>query len=217
MRDIEYESFSLLKYLKEADGDEGGNTPSPDAGNDAAQGDNNAAGNEGNDNNAGGGDEAEATNPDLSDLDGGDNGGGDDMGDIDTGEGDDSLSGGGNQTFSDDMTQAPVKGNTSMFGSLDAKEQQIKIKELKTQYKNLFNACEDLLYKLSRVETDESNIIYVERLTEIVLNTKRYIIDYVTNSFADTSYYENDVKYNRFLVILNSISDIINKMAPSGK
>lgn len=143
----------------------------------------------------------------LDDNDGGDkaddnNGGGDDLS-IPTG-------GGGATASSDDE---PVESNTELFDSLSAEEQMMKISELKHQYADLFNSCDDMIDKLSTIKSTELTMVAISRLTNMLMNLKSYITDYLYNQFASNSYYENDVYFNRFLAIFKSISNILNDIS----
>lgn len=155
-------------------------------------------------------------NTDLNDEDSGD---GDDSGsdggdDMDMG-GDDSSSDSGDSssTATDTSEEEPVEANTDIFSSLSAEEQQIKIKELKKQFSDLYTSTDDLLAKINETETDEDNLLYMNRINMTIYYLKQYISDYMTYSFAFKSYIENDITFNRFLTILNSISAIINDIA----
>lgn len=101
--------------------------------------------------------------------------------------------------------------NTDIFASLTAEEQQIKIKELKLLYKNLYSSCDDILDRINDIETDEYNIYIFKRIASAMYNLKKYIADYLVHVFPKKSYVENDIAFNRFLMILKSITNILDK------
>ena len=132
--------------------------------------------------------------------------------------------GGGNTSTTNTSTNSsnngldedePVESNTDLFSSLSAEEQMIKITELKKQYADLFNSCDDMIDKISTIETTEVTVVAVNRITNILMNLKNYITDYLYTQFASKSYYENDVTFNRFLAIFKSISNILNDISKS--
>ena len=123
----------------------------------------------------------------------------------DTGGGD-----GGDEPAED---EPPVDANTDIFGHLSAEEQQVKIKELKRLYANLYSSTDDMLAKINELETDEGSIETMSRVTSVLYALKTNIEDYMRNHFAHKSYIENDVTFNRYLSILNSVSSIIEDLA----
>jgi hypothetical protein len=145
----------------------------------------------------------------LDDNDGGD---GENEADDNNGGGDDlsiPTDGGAGASSEDE----PVESNTELFDSLSAEEQMMKISELKHQYADLFNSCDDMIDKLSTIKSTELTMVAISRLTNMLMNLKSYITDYLYNQFASNSYYENDVYFNRFLAIFKSISNILNDIS----
>ena len=118
--------------------------------------------------------------------------------------------GGGDEPAED---EPPVNANTDIFGHLSAEEQQVKIKELKRLYANLYSSTDDMLAKINELETDEGSIETMSRVTSVLYSLKTNIEDYMRNHFAHKSYIENDVTFNRYLSILNSVSSIIEDLA----
>lgn len=103
----------------------------------------------------------------------------------------------------------PVDSNTDFFASLTSEEQAIKISQLKKQFNNLYTNCDELIEKVSNIETNENNIIPISRINSTMENMKTYIADYLYHVFANKSYYENDVMFNRFLSVFKSVNNIL--------
>lgn len=101
--------------------------------------------------------------------------------------------------------------NTDIFASLTAEEQQIKIKELKELFQSMYESCDELLDKLNNLEFTEDNLPVMTRLIYSIYDLKKYIKDYIVLVFPKKSFVENDIAFNRFLMVLNSISDILIK------
>lgn len=142
-----------------------------------------------------------------------DDDGGDDLdlgGDSGGGGSDTSTDTGSSSSSSDiDSEDEPVEANTDIFSSLTAEEQQVKIKELKNLYAELYTSVDDLLEKINDTDTDEDNIDILSRVSATLYTLKNYISDYLTTSFANKSYIENDIAFNRFLSILNSTASVV--------
>ena len=127
--------------------------------------------------------------------------------------GDDSNDTGGDTIPTDTTSSTPTTGegeenkiNTNMFTSLSAEEQAIKITELKRLFTQLHSSCEDMLDKINNIDVTSDNIKHIDRITSTLSDLKEYIMAYVTKNFIINSYYQNDVMYNRFLTIFNSVS-----------
>lgn len=200
--------FSIYDILQEADGDENQTNDAPAAANanadnanqqnqnnDNQQGDNNPAGN---DNNA-----DDDFNMDMS-LEGDDDAGGGDEGGDDTGDID-----AGTTDMGTGTEEEPVEANTDMFEALSAEEQRMKISELKNQYTQLYNSCDDLIEKISNIENTEASVAPSSKLINTLTDLKKYITDYFYNQFDSVSYYENDVKLNYLLSIFYSVRDVL--------
>lgn len=196
--------FSIYDILREADGDENqaNNTPAADTNTDTETQTTKT--------------EVEVKNDDNNDQQGDDPAGNDDF-DMDMSlDGEDDTEG-GEDTGTDDMgggdmgtEEEPVEANTDMFGALSAEEQIMKISELKKQYAQLYNSCDDLIEKISNIENNENTLAPLSKLVNTLTDLKTYIIDYIYNQFDSKSFYENDVKLNFFLSIFYSISEVLS-------
>lgn len=153
-----------------------------------------------------GGDDDFDINADLGeeDMDGGDDTG------TDTGGSDSSSS---SSSGGEMVEEEPVKANTDIFASLSKEEQQVKIIELKKLFANLYSSTDDILEKINNTETDENNIHVINRISMTIFNLRKYIADYIANSFAYKSYIENDITFNRFLSIINSVSSVLEDIS----
>lgn len=206
-------------YLNEADddngeGDAGGDAGTADTGN--ADASDNATGNDDDtntDNNTDDGDDDDIDiNTDLDDNDdtsddgsGDDNGGEDDTGNVDTGD-----TGGG---MSDTGDEEPVPQNKELFDTLTAEEQAIKIKELKMLYFSMYQSLGDIAKRLDNLDTDDDEVITISRISAFVYDLRTSMHQYITVEFDQKSYMENDFMYNRFLVLIHSVTNIVNELA----
>ena len=196
--------FSIYDILQEADGDENQTNDAPAANNvdnNAIQ-NNDQNNNQQGDTNPAGNDNADDDfNMDMSLEDG------DDDNATDTGDTDTSTDTMGDTTG--DNSEEPVDANTDMFTSLSAEEQMMKITELKNQYIQLYDSCDDLIEKISNIENTESTVAPLSKLVNTLTDLKKYIIDYLYVQFDSKSNYENDVQLNLFLSIFYSISEVL--------
>lgn len=153
-----------------------------------------------------------------------DNAGNDDNFDIDTSldMGDDSMGGsddsgtddsssGGDNTANSGTDEEVNKYNTNMFAMLTAEEQKIKLIEQKKLYQSMYDSIMELLNRVNDFDTDETNLVIISRISNTLFDLKRYIADYIIYDIPIKSYYDNEVMYNRFLAVINSISVVIDK------
>lgn len=109
----------------------------------------------------------------------------------------------GNEELNDD--------NTDVFATLTAEEQQLKIKELKKLYQDLYISCDDILDRINNMDNNEETVYAISKLSASLYSLKKYISSYIITIFPKMSYVENDIAFNRFLMILNSIKEILEK------
>lgn len=136
---------------------------------------------------------------------GSDNGGGEDnpSGDGQPAEGGEDMDGEAEE----------VPANTDIFASLTAEEQEVKIKELKRLFGNLYTSCDDILTRIDNLEINEDNLDTLSRISTSLYDMKIYISDYLASVFNTKSYIENDIAFNKFLIVIKSITDIMEDIA----
>ena len=101
--------------------------------------------------------------------------------------------------------------NTNMFAALSAEEQKIKLIEQKKLYQTLYDSIVELLNRLNTFDTDESNMVIISRVSNTLFDLKGYVSDYILYDIPIKSYYDNEVMYNRFLAVINSIASVVDK------
>ena len=201
--------FDILReqgLLKEAEGDEntsdGASTTDNNNNNEADNGEDNETSEE----DIAGGDDDFDIDASLDDgEDGGENSDSSPSDSDDGGSGSDSA--GGDNSSDEEVND----DNTDIFSSLSAEEQQIKIKELKGLYQQMYTSCDELLDRINNLEFTEDSLPVMNRITYALYDLKKYISEYIISIFPRKSYIENDIAFNRFLMILNSVKDILSR------
>lgn len=142
-----------------------------------------------------------------------------DMGDDDSGGGDDDNNDtdtGGSDTDSGDNSEEPVddlkKQEEEIYNNLSNEELDIKHKELKTQYLNMYDTVSDILARVGDINISEENVPTVEYITTTLSNLQAMLVDYLNNNYSIKSYTENLINYNRFLTVLNGINKILDEI-----
>ena len=201
--------FDILReqgLLKEAEGDEntsdGASTTDNNNNNEADNGEDNETSEE----DIAGGDDDFDIDASLDDgEDGGENSDSSPSDSDDGGSGSDSA--GGDNSSDEEVND----DNTDIFSSLSAEEQQIKIKELKGLYQQMYTSCDELLDRINNLEFTEDSLPVMNRITYALYDLKKYISEYIISVYPRKSYIENDIAFNRFLMILNSVKDILSR------
>lgn len=207
----EEEKDDYLKSLLEADDDENGGT-------EEAPADDNAGAED-----ADTGEDADAQDEDFDidtsvDNEGGDEGGGEEtasdnpLGDNGGGGGED-----GSSNSMSDGEQGANPINTKIFDTLSAEEQQIKIKELKRLYKELYTSVNDIMMKMQNMKLTEDNMEVMSRINADLYSYKADLMEYFTNTFDNKSYVENDIMFNQFLYYFMSIRNVIEEIVSTNE
>ena len=100
-----------------------------------------------------------------------------------------------------------------LFENLTDKQKQIKIKELKNNYVELFNRCDGIIDIInSRKPSDETTVQIFEYINNVILDLQNTVHDYLEHAFATKSYLENDAQFKSYLNILNTINNILKEL-----
>lgn len=95
-----------------------------------------------------------------------------------------------------------------LFDTLSIEEQQIKVKELKKQFGDLYSECVSLIDRFNEISIEISSK-QVNNISSLLLELKSMISFYVLNIYDIKSFVENDVMFNRYLSILNNIQNTL--------
>jgi len=153
----------------------------------------------------------------LDDDGGGDDeGAGDDTGGTDDTTDDSSSYDSSGSDFSSggttDTDEEPVKKNTDIFSALTKEEQAIKIAELKRLYNDLFISIDDMLNKINDISPDEDTLVPLTKVSSFMYSLKVNMADYIEKTFPFKSFIENDIMYNRYLTIIQSITNVLDTL-----
>ena len=226
----------MRRFLFEADDDKesGGTNNNDQTANDAA--DNNDSGNEndtneGDDNNTDQNDENQDDNneednqneeentedenqddnneeEDNYDINDDDNGGDDEN--QDEGGDEESTDEGGDESSEESKADALKLKDRELFNSLSIAEQQIKIKELKSQFSSLYNNCSSIIERLNDLSIELiDEYPQLKKVNAVLYELKDMISFYILNIYDTKSFFENDIIFNRYLAILNSVKTVL--------
>lgn len=98
---------------------------------------------------------------------------------------------------------------SKLYASLSDKDKEAKNTELKGNYRELYMHCDNIIEKLNAIPKETENNEILGRLISTLSDLKVYIEFYLSNSYNDKSYIENDIMFNKYLNILNGVKNII--------
>lgn len=99
-----------------------------------------------------------------------------------------------------------------MYANLTPEQLDIKHKELKGQFLEMFDMVSELIDRIGDAGTSEENIKIIEYISNNLINLKDMISDYVNDVYQTKSYVENSIVYNRFLATLNGINRLLEEI-----
>ena len=142
---------------------------------------------------------------------------GDDDGDGDTDTADTSTSTDDNEptaeedAANDESSEKDIKAKEKeIFASLSPAEQRVKNKQLKNRFKDLYDNCSNIIEKINEIGGDIQSVSpQLKRTISILFEIKSNIYDYLMDLYDANGYFENEIIYNKYLVMLNSVKNIL--------
>ena len=148
------------------------------------------------------------------DIDAGD----DDMGGGDTG------GGGGGGTSVTPEEEEPVdnedtRRDKELYDSLSPQEQKERNIKQKKLFFELYSNCDYVIDKLNNIsDADlEEYGVQIRKTLSMLFDLKQMVSDYATKLYDSKSYIENDIMFNRYLSILNTVKNITSDIRKSYK
>ena len=105
-----------------------------------------------------------------------------------------------------------------IFDSLSPLEQMIKNYKLKELFKELYNRCDNLnkKYESLGIEFEEYSTI-IKKTLDTLYDLKDMIMTYYHELYDYKSYYDNDIMFNRYLLVLDTIRLTTEEMVKQHK
>ena len=114
-------------------------------------------------------------------------------------------------------TEAKAK-DRELFASMTPQEQKMKIVKLKESYKELYERIDQIIKKYDAISLEFEDYGHIVKKSLDILNElKSYISVYLLELFDSNSYIENDIMFNRYLIVLNTIKNTTDDMCKMKK
>lgn len=187
--------------------DAGDNPPADDQGEDSGDNTEDFTQDDGGDGDQGSGDEG----GDPEDFTGGDEGDGGDTGDGGEGGGDE---GGSADSGGDGSVQADDNRGmeSEIFKDLTQDQIDIKHQELKTNFGKIYDTTSSLIDRLNDIPTNNAYMASINFVSNQLADLRQMVTDYMNNVYSTKSYMENSINYNKFLMTLKGINDILEEI-----
>lgn len=151
------------------------------------------------------------------DVDMGDEGGGDAGGEGGDDSSADSTGSSGDSTNEDEEVDENKKTEEEIFGDLTHDQLDIKHKELKNQYLNLYDMTTEIIDRISSIAISEEITFVIDYVSTTLSNLRDMVVDYINDVYKTKSYTENLINYNRFLATLSGINKILEEINKTGE
>lgn len=111
---------------------------------------------------------------------------------------------------SEDIDSPMKETERNLFDSLSPEEQELKNNMLKKLFVELYSNCDNIIEKINNIGADFDEVnLQIKKMLTILFNLKQMIDDYLMNIYKGKTYIENDIMFNRYLSILNSVKNIL--------
>ena len=133
----------------------------------------------------------------------------------DTGE---DAAAGDNTSLEDDVTDAGdtdeqmKKIEDEINKNLNNKQIDIRVKELKGKYIEVYNICNNINNRVEDITKTDDNGSTIDFIISKINETKIIIYDYLSKTFNSKTYIENLTNYNQYLVVLSGIKKLLNEI-----
>lgn len=157
-----------------------------------------------------GDEELETIDDDNDGLDGGD--------DTDDGQDDtstDDSSGGDMDTSTDenDPHKKLKELEAEIFDQLSEEEKEMKRNELKKLYVLLIEKAESIFNLTQEITKTDDTVKLIDYVLNTLMDLKTYLGDYVSDVYDNRTYLQNNVNFQKFLAIFDSIHAIFQEIA----
>lgn len=137
-----------------------------------------------------------------------------DMGDPEGGDGGESSGDSGSSNENEPSTEAKTPDQIKqledeLFASLSPAQLEVKHRELKRLYSEMFELTENLIDRINDIPKNSKYLNTIKFVSDKLAELRDMIVTYMENTYSTLSYTENAINYNKFLAILHGINKVI--------
>lgn len=97
-----------------------------------------------------------------------------------------------------------------LFSNLTQIEIQMKHEELKKNFLELYESANKLIERINNINQTQNSLAIADYASNVVSEMKSLIYTYITKAYDKKSYTESAITFNRCLVVLKGIDDLLN-------
>lgn len=135
----------------------------------------------------------------------------------DEGEGTDDSMGGEEEIDQNDPNARLKELEKSIFDQLSKEQKTLKTKELKSLYDIVYNKCTDIINTISGAERSPEQAKIYDYVMNSLTDLQKYIKDYLMQIFDSKTYIENMVQLQKYLTVLDTVSNIFEEVKKSSE
>lgn len=140
--------------------------------------------------------------------------GGDDMGGTDDAGNDDDYGSDDSGSDSNGYDQQIQDLEKDIYADLNEPQMDIRNKELKNNFINLYNMINDIIERINDISKDTASLRPLEFVTSKLNTLSDTVSDYLSYTFVTKSYTENDINYRIFLAAIEDINKVLSTIKP---
>lgn len=135
------------------------------------------------------------------------------------GAGDDNSEGDVNDTSTDTIGSTGganpelQDAENQIFSDLTPEQLQIRVKELKNNYFELYKSLLPIIDRVNNIPKITKNVKIIEYILTNLNKLQEMIPYYLNNTFDTKTYIENDINYQQYLVVINTINKILKQIS----
>ena len=100
----------------------------------------------------------------------------------------------------------------SLFNQLSPQQKKVKIKELKELYDIAYQKCANLIDLLNSSDKAQNQVKICDFVINSLTDLQKCIREYLINIFDSKTYIQNMVEFNKYLSVLNTVSNVIAEL-----
>ena len=103
----------------------------------------------------------------------------------------------------------------SIFDQLSTEQKALKTKELKTLYNSVYDKCAEIINTISAADRNPEQAKVYDYVMNSLTDLQKYIKDYLFNIYDSKTYIENMVQLQKYLTVLDTVSNIFEEVKNS--
>ena len=101
---------------------------------------------------------------------------------------------------------------SELFKDLSPEQMRLKNVELKQQYIEVYGTITASLARIEKIQRNEANVKIVKFVSDKLSELKDLVSYYLKETYDTKTYIENNIMYQKYLTVLNTVTEIFEKI-----